>query len=170
MRWLRKNAATYGIDPDRIGALGGSAGGNLATMLALTGPTDGLEPKQPLGEFSARVSCAVDLYGAVDLPNYHDMKMFLQTRTEAPAIYAKASPINYADKADPPVLIIHGTADEVVNISQSITLDAKLKAAGVEHEFVTIEGAPHSFTLQPEQHDLRPVVLGFLDKHLKLKR
>lgn len=167
VRWLRKNAARLGVNPDRIGVLGGSAGGNLAAMLALTGPADGLEPAAPLGDVSARVSCAVDLYGAVDLPNYHDMKMFLKTRAEDPAVYSKASPVNYADKSDPPMLIIHGTADTVVDHSQSVTLAAKLKAAGVEHEFISIPDAPHSFDLQPSQRDLRPAVLGFLDKHLK---
>lgn len=167
VRWLRKNASTIGINPDRIGAIGGSAGGNLASMLAVTGPADGLDPKEPLGDVSARVSCAVDLYGAVDLPNYHDMKMFLKTRAEDAAVYAKASPINYCDKGDPPMLLIHGTADEVVDHSQSVTFDAKLKSAGVEHEFVSIPGAPHSFDLHPAQRDIRDLVLGFFDKHLK---
>ncbi|MBX7207307.1 MAG: alpha/beta hydrolase [Verrucomicrobiaceae bacterium] len=167
VRWLRKNAATIGINPDRIGAIGGSAGGNLASMLAVTGPADGLDPKEPLGDVSARVSCAVDLYGAVDLPNYHDMKMFLKTRAEDAAVYAKGSPINYCDKHDPPMLLIHGTADEVVDHSQSATFAAKLKAAGVEHEFVSIPGAPHSFDLHPAQRDIRDLVLGFFDKHLK---
>ena len=51
VRWLRKNAATIGINPDRIGAIGGSAGGNLASMLAVTGPADGLDPKEPLVPF-----------------------------------------------------------------------------------------------------------------------
>ena len=168
VRWLRKNAATYGIDPDRIGALGGSAGGNLAAMLALTGPKDGLDPKEPLGDVSAKISCAVNMYGAVDSPNYHDMKMFGKTRAEDPAVYAKASPVNYADKGDAPMLIIHGTADDVVDHSQSVTLAAKLKEEGVEHEFVSIPDAPHSFDLQPEQRDLRPLVLGFFNKHMGL--
>lgn len=167
VRWLRKNAAQVGIDPDRIGAIGGSAGGNLASMLAVTGPADGLDPKEPMGDVSARVSCAVDLYGAVDLPNYHDMKMFLKTRAEDAAVYAKASPINYCDKSDPPMLLIHGTADEVVNHSQSVTFAEKLKAAGVQHELISIPDAPHSFDLHPAQRDIREVVLGFFDKHLK---
>jgi len=167
VRWIRKNAASYGINPDRVGSLGGSAGGNLAAMLALTGPADGLEPTDSLGDVSAKVSCGIDLCGAVDLPNYHDMKMFLKTAAEDPAVYAKASPINYADKDDAPMLIIHGTADEVVNHSQSVTLVDKLKAAGAEYEFVSIPGAPHTFDLQPKERDLRPVVLSFLDKHLK---
>jgi acetyl esterase/lipase len=167
VRWLRSNAESLGIDPTRIGALGGSAGGNLAAMLALTNPADGLDPASPLGEISAKVNCGVDLYGAVDLINYHDMKMFLKTREQDPAAYIKASPITYVGNSDSPLLIVHGTADDVVKLSQSITLAEKLKAAGSEYEFIIVEGGLHTFDLNPPQMDLKPAVIGFLDKHLK---
>ena len=94
VRWLRQNADRLGIDPDRIGVIGGSAGGNLAAMLAVTGPKDGLEP--PDGDDTpTRVRCAVDLYGVADLMNYHDIKMFLKTRQEDPESYRRASPTEY---------------------------------------------------------------------------
>ncbi len=168
VRWLRANAARLRLDPDRIGVMGSSAGGNLAAMLALTRPSDGLEPAGPCGEFSSSVKCAVDFYGAVDLLNYHDVKMFAKTREEAPDIYKKASPVTYARKDAPPILILHGTADETVNVSQSETLAAALQAAGAPHELMIIPGAPHTFHLENVPgRDLRPQVLGFLDKHLK---
>lgn len=167
VRWLRKNADALGIDPERIGAMGGSAGGNLSAMLALTGPGDGFDASEPCGEFSSRVSCGVDFYGAVKLLDYHDMKMFARTRAEAPELYEKASPVNYASAGDAPMLIVHGTKDETVPLSQSEALAAALKKAGVEHELVVVPGAPHTFDLTPPQKDLRPVVLGFLDRHLK---
>ena len=169
VRWLRKNAEKLGIDPTRIGVIGCSAGGNLAAMLATTGPADGLDPAGPYAEFPANVSCAIDFYGAVDLMNYHDMKMFAKTREEAPELYKKASPITYVDAKDAPMLVVHGTADETVPLSQSETLAAAFKAAGVEHELVVIPDAPHTFNLEPKQRDLRPVVLGFFDKHLAKK-
>ncbi len=168
VRWLRKNADRLGIDPDRIGAIGGSAGGNLSAMLALTGPKDGFDEKEPYGEFSSRVSCGVDFYGAVKLMEYHDMKMFAKTRAEAPELYEKGSPVNYASADDAPMLIVHGSKDDTVPITQSESLAAALKKAGVEHEFVVVPDAVHTFDLQPKQRDLRPVVLGFLDKHLKV--
>lgn len=167
VRWLRKNADSLGIDPNNIGALGGSAGGNLAAMLALTAPVDGLDPASPLAEISAKVNCAVDLYGAVDLINYHDMKMFLKTREQDPAAYIKASPITYAGNSDAPLLIVHGMADDVVKPSQSIALAEKLKAAGSEHELILVDGGLHTFDLNPPQMDLKPAVIGFLNKHLK---
>jgi len=166
VRWLRKNADHLGIDPERIGVIGCSAGGNLAAMLATTGPADGLEPDGPYGEFPTHVRCAVNFYGAVDLMNYHDMKMFAKTREEAPELYRKASPITYVDAKDAPMLIIHGTADETVPFSQSETLATALKSAGVEHQLLVVPDGPHTFYLESEKLDLRPQVFAFLEKHL----
>jgi acetyl esterase/lipase len=167
VRWLRKNAAAWQINPDRIGVIGGSAGGNLAAMLALTQPKDGFDLPEPYGEFSAAVNCAVDFYGAVKLMAYHDMKMFNRTRAEAPALYEKASPVNYAHKDAPPLLIVHGTADTTVPLAQSRALAEALTKAGAENQLVVVPDAPHTFHLQPKQCDLRPLVLGFFDRHLK---
>lgn len=167
VRWLRKNAERLQVDPNRIAAMGGSAGGNLSAMLATTGPKDGLEPDGTYAEFSTTVSCAIDFYGAVKLMEYHDMKMFSKTRAEAPELYEKASPVNYVDKGDAPMMIVHGTADTLVLISQSEALVAAFKKAGVECEFIIVPDGPHTFNLQPKQKDLRPGVLNFFAKHLK---
>jgi dipeptidyl aminopeptidase/acylaminoacyl peptidase len=109
----------------------------------------------------------VDLYGPAELLEYHDVKWLGKTRAETPELYRAASPTTYADKNDPPILILHGTADTTVALSQSELFAAALKKAGTEHELVVVEGAPHTFHLQPKQRDLRPLVLGFFDKHLK---
>lgn len=171
VRWLRKNADRLGVDAAHIGVIGGSAGGHLAAMLGLTGPESGLDPSGPYGEFSCRVQAAVDLYGPADLmswlPNRPGMPMFPATRAEKPDLYRAASPATHADKSDPPILILHGTADKTVGVDQSQGLAAALAKAGVPHELLIIDGAPHSFHLQPRQRDLRPVVLGFFDRHLK---
>lgn len=166
VRWLRQNADRLGIDPERIGVIGGSAGGNLAAMLAVTGPQDGLEPPDGDGTPTS-VRCAVDLYGVADLMNYHDMKMFLKTRAEDPESYRRASPINYCDRGDAPVLLIHGTGDEVVNVSQSRTFAAALAREGSEHELIEIPDAPHTFDLDYEPFDVKAAVFRFLDRHLK---
>jgi acetyl esterase/lipase len=167
VRWLRKNADRLGIDPDRIGVMGGSAGGHLASMVALTTPADGLDPAGPCGDISCSVRCCVDMYGIADVARYHDAKMLGKTIAEAPELYRLASPLTYVRANSPPFLILHGTADTTVNIEQSKWFDAALTKAGVAHEFVIIPDAPHTFDLQPKQCDLRPVVLGFLDKYLK---
>ncbi|MGN6553240.1 MAG: alpha/beta hydrolase fold domain-containing protein [Verrucomicrobiota bacterium] len=167
VRWLRKNADRLGVDPERIGVLGGSAGGHLAAMVALTTSSDGLDPAEPYGDISCRVSCCVDLYGIADIGTYHDAKMLGHTFAEAPELYRKASPITYVRSNSPPFLILCGTADTTVNPEQSKLLSQTLKQAGVEEQLLVIPGAPHSFDLQPVQRDLRPLVLGFFDKHLK---
>jgi acetyl esterase/lipase len=167
VRWLRKNAERLQIDPERIGVIGCSAGGNLATMLALTQPQDGFDLPEPNGRVSSAVSCAVDFYGAVDLMNYHDMKMFNKTRAEAPELYTKASPVTYVRKDAPPILLVHGTADAVVPVTQSQTLDAALTKVGAQHELVIVPDAPHTFNLQPKQRDLRPLIFDFFAKNLK---
>jgi len=169
VRWLRKNAERLQIDPDRIGVIGGSAGGHLAAMVAVTGPADGLDPAEPYGDVSCAVKCAVDLYGPADLSNRPNLAMLGKSNAEAPELYKAASPTSHLDKNDPPILILHGTADTTVPVEQSKLFAAALAKAGVEHELIIVEGAPHTFHLQPKQRDLRPVVLGFFDKHLKSK-
>ncbi|MBI3882148.1 MAG: alpha/beta hydrolase [Verrucomicrobia bacterium] len=167
VRWLRANAARLEINPDRIGVIGGSAGGHLAAMVAVAGPEAKLDPPGPYGEFSSRVQCAVDLYGPADLVNWKDIAAWRKSHTQDPELYRVSSPTTWADKSDPPILILHGTADTTVPVEQSELFAAALKKAGVEHELVIIPGAPHTFHLQPKQRDLRPLVLGFFDKHLK---
>lgn len=170
VRWLRKNAERLQIDADHIGTIGGSAGGHLAAMLAVTGSADGLDPAEPYGNLSCRVQCAVDMYGPIDIARARDTPMLGKKRAEAPELYRAASPLTYIDRGNPPILILHGTADKSVDVSQSEHFAAALKKGGVEHELVIVEGAPHTFHLQPKERDLRPVVLGFFDKHLKSKK
>ena len=168
VRWLRKNAERLQVDPERIGVIGGSAGGHLASLVVLTRPEDGLDPAGPYGEYSCQVRCGVDLYGPAELPTYHDVTMLGSTYAEAPDLYRRASPVTYVRRDSPPILILHGTADRTVDVSQSRLFAEALRNAGAEHQLLIIPDAPHTFHLQPRQRDLRPVVLGFLNKHLKM--
>jgi acetyl esterase/lipase len=167
VRWLRKNAEHLGANPRNIGVAGGSAGGHLAAMVALTTPGDGLDPKEPFGDVSCAVKCCIDLYGIADIGSYHDATMLGKTFAEAPELYRAASPVNYVHSNSVPILICHGTADTTVNVEQSKLFDKVLTQAGAVHHLEIIPGAAHSFDLQPSQRDLRPLVLGFLDKNLK---
>jgi acetyl esterase/lipase len=167
VRWLRKNAARLGIDPNRIGVVGGSAGGHLAAMIALTTPGDGLDPAGPDADISCAVSCCVDMYGIAELGSYHDVTMLGKKFADAPQLYQQASPITYIRSNSPPFLILHGTADTTVKLEQSQLLATRLALAGVPHELLIVPGAKHTFDLQPPQKDLRPEFLGFLDKHLR---
>jgi len=165
VRWLRKNADRLHVDPAHIGVIGGSAGGHLAAMVGLTGPDAKLDPKEPYGDQSCRVQAVVDLYGPAELNRFQTM--FPPSVSANPEELRRASPLSQGSKDDPPVLIMHGTADKTVPLEQSQLLDAALEKAGVKHELVIVEGAPHTFHLQPKQRDLRPVVLGFFERYLK---
>lgn len=167
VRWMRANAERLKLDVDHIGVIGGSAGGHLSSMVGITGPECGLDPADPYGDQSCRVNCVVDMYGPADLENWKDIAALRQGRAQAPALYKQFSLITHLDKADPPFLILHGTADKTVDLEQSRILAAALAKHGIEHHLEIIEGAPHTFHLQPKQKDLRPLVLAFFDKHLK---
>lgn len=184
VQFLRKYAERYHVDPDHIGVIGGSAGGHLAAMLALVGPQDGLEPPGPYAGISSRVQAAVVMYGITDLLTRKRTKpdgtpidesladggsptMLGAGRTENPRLWAAASPVSHVTRDDPPVFILHGTADATVDYNQAVELDKKLRATGVESQLLLIPGAKHSFDLQPPQEDLRPLVVGFFDRHLK---
>ncbi len=166
VRWLRKNADRYRIDPDHIGAIGGSAGGHLVAMLAVTGSEDGLEPVEDPA-ISTRVQAAVPMYPGRPAGMDRDHVMFPGEMAEIPEVYRAAAPINHVTKGDAPMLILHGTADTTTPLSGSQRFAEKLREVGVEHQLVIVEGAVHSFDLQPRQQDLRGLVVGFFDKSLK---
>ncbi len=168
VRFLRKHAGEYHIDPDRIGAIGGSAGGHLVAMLATTSRDDGLDPDGPYGNFSCRIQAVIPMYGVHDVLKQPRMGGELDTMTAAEQELCKeASPVTYVSPDDPPALILHGTSDALVPVEQSQILFDSLNRSGVSAVLHIIEGAPHTFHLQPKQEDLRQLVIEFLDKHLR---
>jgi PelA/Pel-15E family pectate lyase len=174
VRWLRRNAERLHVDPEHIGAIGGSAGGHLTALLALAGPDARLDPAED-ASLSCRIQAAVPMYphcaatweGGTPLETYTTLPMFAKTQSEAPALWDSALPIKQLSKDDPPLLILHGTADTTTPLNQSTRLHEAALAAGLTSKLIVIEGAPHSFHLQPPQRDLRPEVLGFFNEHLR---
>lgn len=168
VRFLRKQAKTYRIDPDQIGAIGGSAGGHLVAMLATTDPEDGLDPEGLYSDYSCRIQAVVPMYGVHDVPQQAKHRgSFDEMNQQERSLCRSASPVTYVTPDDPPALILHGTKDALVPVQQSRILDRKLQQSRVPTILHIIEDAPHSFHLQPSQEDLRPLVIEFFDRHLR---
>ena len=179
IRWLRGNAGTYGIDPERIAVIGSSAGGHLVAMLGTSGDVAAVEGS--LGAFpdmSSRVTCVVDYFGPADLLTMGDFpssidhnaatspesKMLGGPILERQDAAREASPQTYITGDDSPFLILHGTEDRVVPYEQSVQFDSALRAAGVESELISIEGGGHGGFESP---DTEARVRAFLDRHLR---
>lgn len=167
VRWLRANAERLHIDPENIGAIGGSAGGHLVSMVGVTQPKDGLDPAGPYGDQSCAIKCVVNLYGPANPGSWKDVPALRKTRQEAPELYKQFSVLSYLDSKDPSFLILHGTADKIVDSQQSVELAAALTKAGIPNQLELLDGAPHTFHLQSTATDLRPMVVGFFNKHLR---
>ena len=96
-----------------------------------------------------------------------DHVMFPGKLTEMPDLYRAAAPINHVTRDDAPMLILHGTADTTTPLSGSGALRRQARGGRRRAPARDRRGAPHSFDLQPTQRDLRELVIGFFDKHLR---
>jgi acetyl esterase/lipase len=160
VRWLRKNAAQYNLDPDRFGAWGTSAGGHLVAMLGTTGDSTLFDVGENLN-VSSRVQAVADWFGPTDflqmdahrLPNgmVHNSPDSPESRLIGGPLQKnkdraeKANPIIYITPNTPPFLIAHGDADRLVPHHQSELLAAALKEVGVTVTFYTVKGGGHGF-------------------------
>lgn len=177
VRWARANAEKYHIDPDRIGVTGGSAGGHLAQFLAVTSDVKEFEGKGGNPDQSSKVACVVNVYGPSDFTKSYGksvdaaevLPLFLGGNLEtARPRHLRASPLYWVTPNASPTLCIHGTDDKYVAHEQAVWLVDKLKAAGVEAELLTLEGAGHGFKgKDAEMAD--KALIAFFDKHLQKK-
>lgn len=164
VRWLRAHAREYNLDPDRIGAWGGSAGGHLASLLGTSGGKHIYPPVGGNEDQSDAVQAVCDWYGPTDLNLSYWPGLFgAQPKTRTNCDYA--SPIHYVSPDSPPFLIMHGTADTKVSIRQSELLATALEKAGVEVVFQRIYGSGHGIGIGYPA--VRGMIKTFFDRHLK---
>lgn len=156
IRWLRANAARYGIDSNRIGVWGSSAGGHLASLLGTSAHNRDLEGDLGNPTQSSAVQAVCDWFGPSYFTNETDTqvtdhplvrKLLAASGDELVKKAVQASPVRQIKGATPPFLIMHGQIDALVPIEQSETLYKALLANGGKATLVKVPGAGHSFLM-----------------------
>ena len=174
VRFIRYHAKDYGIDPNRIGISGASAGGHLSLMLGTAGGEGNPKAKDPVDRESSRVQAVACFFPPTDLLNYGATGRALLRPTDHPppfraafdfreldkttmlwlpitdddrlrAIGRSISPVYHVSPDDPPTLIIHGDADTLVPLQQSRRIVEKFNEAGVTNKLVVKPGAGHGW-------------------------
>ncbi|MDO9341428.1 MAG: alpha/beta fold hydrolase [Bacteroidales bacterium] len=173
--WFYRNGEKYGYDPDRIALIGGSAGAHLALLAAYGWKNPNVTINSTVVSDSGHcIKAVVDLYGPIDLTteyarNNPTVTSFItRSFAVAPELFREASPIQYLDKNDPPTMILHGTSDEVVPISQSDMLKARLDSLGVPCVYYLLPLWPHTMDIVQRVNDFSQLKMNdFFEKYLK---
>ena len=178
IRFLRENAETYKIDPDRIGIWGTSSGGNTALLVGLTGDDPIYRTDEHTG-FSDKVKTVIDCFGPADIPSLFEGLKYRAEQNpgdrallhgllgpdpvEQRARMRMINPMEMVEKGNeyPPFLLIHGDKDPLVPYSQSEAMAAKLVEADVPTQLIRVEGAEHEGTFWSRE------LLGMIAEYLK---
>jgi acetyl esterase/lipase len=152
--WFNKNGGAFGYDPERIAVIGGSAGSHLAMLAAY-----GWKKKSDVADSTEKaargnmIKAIVEIYGPTDLTTEYARNHSLVTDflahsyKEAPELFKEASPVTYLDRNDPATLILHGTSDDLVPVSQAVLLKHRLDSLGVPAVIHTLPLWPHTMDI-----------------------
>jgi len=178
VRFIRGRAKDFGVDPERLGVMGSSAGGHLSLMLGTTGDDGDAKAKDEVLKQSSRVAAVVAIYPPTDLRGW---------TTEPPEAIKKYSglkqPLSFdakkesdcspllkvTDKAAA-ILLIHGDKDEPVPIEHSKKMLAALEKEKVPCKLIVVEGAGHGFTAKQNQEVVSPALMEWFEKQLAEKK
>ncbi|MDE1855421.1 MAG: alpha/beta hydrolase [Candidatus Micrarchaeota archaeon] len=182
VRFLRANAARYGINSTRIAADGGSAGSHLALLLGVANRSSGWDTG-PYLNYSSSVRAVIDQYGPANLTNpyfynlhsglkggYLFQNVFDLTSPTQPAAYAD-SPVYLVSPGDSPFLIVQGEEDTVVPYNQSVMMYNSLRSKGDAAQFISVANAGHGFVqvssspISPSLTQIHQDELAFLQKY-----
>lgn len=177
LQFLFDNSDRYKIDRSKIALIGFSAGGHLASLLALS-HNNTVNEFYPSGKKpSFNIKAVLDFYGPSDLMlffanadiNFVDDPIAIllgASPLKRPDLAKMASPVTYVDKNDPPFLIIQGEKDDSVPVAQSVLLKSYLDLAGVKSEIHVVKDAPH-YGVMFDTPEIREKLFRFLDESLK---
>lgn len=173
LRTLRAHAAELKLDPERIGCLGGSAGGHLSGLVSMTTGKPEFDGPGPNKEFSSSVKAAIVMAATMDLvTSYKDkppaegaVLFFGASYQDKPDIYKEASPFEHIRAGVPPTIFIEGEKDSL-KIGRAEMME-KLKSLGIETSIHTLKDAPHPFWMsQPWLDQTVEISATFFKKHL----
>lgn len=168
IRHIRAHAADYGVDPNRIGVCGGSAGGHLSLVLGTMGDDGKSDAKDEVERASSRVQAVVAYFPPTDIREYVNHKTLSQNfpaivfpDEQAPAV----SPLLAVTKDDAPTLLVHGDKDELVPISHSERFVKAMHDIDATCELIVMNGAAHGFPGEQGQQ-AETALLDWFDKYL----
>jgi acetyl esterase/lipase len=176
VRFVRHHAAEFGIDAERIGAMGGSSGGHLVSLLGMLDGHGDADDASPVNRESAKVQAVVARAAPTDLTlspavGNHPLFGFRRSdRTDSVEYrrFVGASPVTHVTADDPPVLLIHGDADAVVPYRNAEVMKAALEKAGVPVDLLRVPGAGHGPTFPGATNppDYIGAMVEWFDRHL----
>jgi acetyl esterase/lipase len=166
VRFIKLNAAQFGVDANRLGAYGGSAGGHLSLMVGLDPDSGNAQARDVVLRSPSGVAAVVALFPPVDLRGLTGPNNNFPALDFAATDATSVSPILFVSPDDPPTLLIHGDADRLVPIRQSELIHNALKNANVATEFVTIPGGDHGFTNAEHMQRAAQLLADWFERHL----
>jgi pectinesterase len=171
VRWMRANARLHGINPDAIGAIGGSAGGHLVALLGTSGRLKDLEGSGGNAVTSSQVQAVVAMacVCTMDVGSGGAVAEFVGTPLSAHADAVKlASPVTHVSRTSSPLLLLHSKTDPVVPYAMSVDIHRLYQSTGVPVSLETIEAPQtHAFWNQSKYFpDTMRLAVAFLRRHL----
>lgn len=169
LRWVVRNAKTYGFDTNRIVVTGHSAGGHLSLTTGMFGETD-LDRQCP-GNEPLKVAAIVNWFGITDVPDLLEgahrqtyAVAWLGSMPDRTAVARRVSPLFHIGKATPPIITIHGDADTVVPYQHGVRLHEALAKAGVKNKLITVPGGKHGGFPPQENARAYSEIFAFLEE------